>query len=246
MKKRKQTGKGCKSASENDETVTKMLAACRDLTEVAENVIAYRAAHPIVLSVPDAWTMEEFLKKAKQVYREAHPPHLTLGRRAVESVAIDKLTDFWYESGRQPTQGAMIKLLIDDLKLSKNTAGKYAKLYRLSRQDMARLSQADQRWLCKKFGSESLSPGWWDNRFWQRFGEKVATLGLGEKIRKILAGKYTEAELRQKIAEMVRLKDERIAERIALRRQQADAPIAKDGLTKEPRPRPKRSRKSPG
>jgi len=245
MKKRKQAGKGRKPVSENDETIAKVLAACRHLTEVAKKVVAYRAAHPPCLSVPDAETEKEFVEKAKQVYREAHIPVLKPGRRSEENFAIGHLMMLSHQLGPQPTQGAMIKTL----NLSKNTAVKYArlyKLYRLSTQDIALFSQVDKQWLCKEFGAESLSPAWWDNRFWQWFGATVTSSGLGEEIRKIFAREYTEAELRQKHAEMVLLKDERIAEQIALSRQPVNVTIAKDGLTKEPRPRPKKSRKSPG
>lgn len=244
MKKRKQAGKGRKSVSESDETVAKVLAACRDLTEVAENIIAYRVAHPIVLSVPDAQTEKEFLENARQVYRAAHPPHLKPGRPSEENLAIDHLMRLSDELGPQPTQGAMIKSL-KMLNLSENTAVRYARLYKLyclSTQDIALFSQVDKQWLCKEFGAESLSPAWWDNRFWQWFRAKVTSSELGEEIRRIFAGEYTETELRQMQSKMVMLQQERYA----LSRQQADVTIAKDGRTKEPRPRPKRSRKSPG
>lgn len=247
-KKKKHVGNSSLSVSDNNATDTKWLdAVLEHINSVTEKVVAYRDTHPIVLSVPDALTMEEFLEKAKQVYREAHPPPHKPGRRSVESVAIDKLSYFSDELGWQSTQGAMIKLLIDDLKLSKNTAGKYAKLYRLSQQDTARLSQADQRWLRKSFGSESLSPAWWDERRWGPWmSERLRSSGVAEEIRKILAGEYTNAEVRQIRAEMEIQKDECIAEYMALRQKQADVTIAKDRLTKEPRPRPKRSQKSPG
>lgn len=216
----------------------------QEMNRVAAEVTAFRAAHPYCLSVPYAWLMKEFLAKAKQVYREAHPPHLKRGRRSEENAAIDHLRLMRsHELGPPPTQGAMLKWLMAELKLSKNTAGKYAKLYRLSRQDTARFSQAEQRWLCKEFGAESLSPAWWDTRFWQWFGAKVTSSGLGDDIRKIFAGGYTQAELQQIQSEMLIQHQERKAERITLRRQQKDVTNAPAGRTKEPRPT--RSRKSP-
>ena len=247
-KKKKDFGNSSLSVPDSDATDTQWLDAIFEhMNSVTAKIVAYRAAHPSVVSVPDAWTMGEFLEKAKQAYREAHPPHLKRGRRAVETVAIDRLSYFSDQFGRQPTQGAMITLLIDELKLSKNTAGKYAKLYRLSRQDTARFSQAEQRWLRKNFGSESLTLAWWDDRRWGPWmSERLRSSGVGEEIRKLFAGEYTEAEMRQTRAELVIQMDERIAEQSALRRQKTDVTIAKDVLTKEPHPRPTRSLKSPG
>lgn len=248
-KKKKDFGHSGLSVTDSDATDTQWLDAILEhMNSVTAKIVAYRAAHPSVLSVPDAWTMKEFLANAKQVYRVAHLPHLTRGRRSEENAAIDHLSLMRsHELGPPPTQGAMIKWLIDELKLSKNTAGKYAKLYRLSRQDTARFSQAEQRWLRKNFGSESLTLAWWDDRRWGPWmSERLRRSGVGEEIRKLFAGEYTEAEMRQTRAELVIQMDERIAEQSALRRQKTDVTIAKDVLTKEPHPRPTRSLKSPG
>ena len=260
MKKREKKGKdkvgsSSQPASENDATVRFEDAIAKYLSEIGVNGIAaavgaYLAAHPPGLFVPGFWTGEnetEFLKTARQVYRAAHPPHLKSGRPSEENLAIDHLMKISDELGPQPTQGAMIKSL-RMLNLSKNTAVRYArlyKLYRLSTQDIALFSQVDKQWLRKKFGAESLSSAWWDNRFWQWFGAKVTSSGLGEEIRKIFAGEYTEAEIRQKHAEMVILKDERMTKHIALSLQKTDVTIAKDTLTRKPRSRPKMRQRTP-
>lgn len=228
-----------------DPTVAKVIALAMGSSEVLQRVCAWRTANPIHLSVPDAATEKDFLENAKQVYREAHIPNRKRGRRSEENVAIDKLNDLSHKLGRQLTQGEMIKSLIDHLKLGKNTAGKYAKLYRLSRQDRTRLSQADQRWLCKNFGSESGSPAWWDERFWQWFEERVRSSGLGEEIRKLFAGKYTLTELQRKWdeTEACRLK---LRKRYANKQRQVGITNAKDVLTKKRHPRPKMRQRTPG
>lgn len=233
-RKRKKAGNLGKSVPENNATDAKWLDTIQEriqeIVAVSGRATAYRAAHPIFLSVPDAWTENEFIENAKQVYRSAHIHNRKRGRRSEEGFAIHNLIKLSHELGLQPTQGAMIKSLMK-LNLSKNTAGRYARLYKLyclSRQDIVRFSQADQQWLCKEFGSESLSPAWWDNKFWQWFEANVSSSGVGEEVRKIFAGEYTETEVRQMCEEMEKLKQERYASD----RQQAGFTNAKDVLTK--------------
>lgn len=231
-KKRKPTGNISKSVPANDATddkwVNTILERVQEVSAVAERVAGLIKVHPRYLSVPDAWTEKEFIKKAKRVYREAHIPTLKRGPRPKEATTIHYLKKLSDELGQELTQYKMIKSLIDDSICSINTAGKYAKLYGfscLSNEGRAQLSKPDQQWLRKNFGNESLSPAWWMDRSWQWFEAGISGSALGEEIRKIFSGEYTETEIRQKCEEMERLK--------------WDLRKDKDALTKERRLRPK-------
>ncbi|HSL03648.1 MAG TPA: hypothetical protein VK901_08935, partial [Nitrospiraceae bacterium] len=170
--------------------VAKVVATGLELVEIAARLADFAKAHPRYLSVLYASTEKEFINNAKQVYRLAHISKRKRGRRSEECFAFEHLAKLSDELGRQPTKGVMTKTLIN-LNLSKNTAGRYAKLYQLSclsNEERAQLSQSDQRWLREEFGSDSLSPAWWDERCWQRFEENVERCGVGEEIRKIFSG----------------------------------------------------------
>ncbi|MEP6890636.1 MAG: hypothetical protein ABI955_08090 [Nitrospirota bacterium] len=226
-KGKKKLIRSSKSVSDHDATNTKWLDEILEMTDQAQKVMAYAAAHPKHLSVPDAQTEKAFIDEAKRVYREAHIPTLKRGPRPKEATTIHYLKKLSDELGQGLTQYKMIKSLIDDNICSINTAGKYAKLYRfscLSGEDRAQLSQADQQWLRKNFGSESLSPTWWMDRSWQWIEETVAKSGLGEEIRKIFSKEYSEMELRQQREEMERLRRQQIKKAADQRQQSKDVP----------------------
>ena len=159
-----------KPSPEDDPTVTKGVALGVGVSEVMK--ILFPPGTVRHLSVPDASSLVVFLKQAKKVYRETHNLNRRRGRRSEEALAIKNLNTLSDELGRQPTRGQMVTALMK-LNLSKNTAHKYARLYRLSKQHGTRFSKADRQWLCKNFGSESLSQLWWIERYWQWFVEEV-------------------------------------------------------------------------
>jgi hypothetical protein len=165
MKRGEKIGSHLKPVSENAATVAYVADMLKELEKEIVKIDAARAAHPEYLSVLDAWTENEFLENARQVYRAAHLPNRMRGRRSEENSAIGNLIVRSHELGRKLTRGEMTKLLIH-LKLSKNTASKYARLYYLSKQEIAGISQVDQKWLCKEFGIESPSEAWWEEKCW--------------------------------------------------------------------------------
>jgi hypothetical protein len=170
----------------DDNVIDRVVASATESSEIIRQVNEYRLAHPPMLSVPDASSEKEFIKKAKQVYREAHSPHKKRGRGSEESDAIMCLAKLPVESAKSPTQGEMVKALIK-LKLSKNTAYKYAKLYGLSRRGPSRFTDKDRQWLAKNMGRESLTQEWWQDKHWQWWEEEARRSGVLGEIQNILA-----------------------------------------------------------
>ena len=191
-----------KSVSTHDATNTKWLDEILEMTDQVQMVMAYAATHPPCLSVPDAGTEEEFIKSAKQVYREAHIPTLKRGPRPKEAFAVNILAYFSRMRRRQLTKSQMTKLLTNRRllgpdTLSKNTAEKYVRLFCLAGQDLESFSQKDKDWLCQEFGSASLSLEWWrDKMLGPWLSEGFRRSGLVEEIRKIIE-EYTPTELQQ-------------------------------------------------
>ena len=242
-RKRKKAGNLGKSVPEGNATDAKWLNTIQErfqeVTAVAERIGAFIAANPKCLSVPDAWTEKEFIRNATRVYREAHIPTLKRGPRPKEATSIQYLHKLSDELGQELTQYKMIQSLIDDRICSVNTAGKYAKLYRfscLSNEGRAQLSQTDQQWLRKNFGSESLSPAWWMDRSHQWFEAVISSSGVGEEIRKIFSGEYTDTEIRQMREDMDKLKWWQF-KKAADQQQQRDLRKEKDAPTKKARPK---------
>ncbi len=192
-----------KSVSDHDATNTKWLDEILEMTDQAQKVMVYAAAHPPCLSVPDTGTEEEFIKKAKEVYREAHMPLIKRGPRPKEAFAVNILAYLSRKKRRrQLTKSQMTKLLTNRRllgadTLSKNTAEKYVRLFCLAGQDLEGFSQREKDWLCQEFGSESLSPEWWRDKMlgpWLTEGSRRS--GLAEEIRKIFE-EYTPTEVQQ-------------------------------------------------
>jgi hypothetical protein len=180
-----------KVRSKDDAFVDKIVATAMEGTEILEKVTAYRASHPTYLSVLDAQNEKDFIKNAKKVYRETHRPNHRRGRRSEENQAMIKLMALSEKLNRRPTHGEMVRTLMDHKlmgqRLSINTAGKYARLYRLSGMGVTLFSKADQEWLRKEFGTEALSQIWWMDRRWQWWEEKARVLGVLKEIRDCFA-----------------------------------------------------------
>ncbi|MBU6432463.1 MAG: hypothetical protein KJS98_03990 [Nitrospirae bacterium] len=109
-KREEQVGSSSKSTPEHDATDAKWLD---DSLEYVQKPIADAAAHPPCLSISDARTEKEFIKKAKQVYREFHTPVLKRGPKPKDSFAINTLADLSRTLGRQLPQNKMTKSLMD-------------------------------------------------------------------------------------------------------------------------------------
>jgi hypothetical protein len=150
--------------------------------ELIRMIGEYQAAHPPHLLVRDASTREEFRRNADRVYSQAHPSTRGRGRTTDENNAMIRLLDLSRELGRDPKYREMVDRLMDGNsaipKLSKNTANKYAKLYRLWKQQPKGLSKSDKEWLAQNFGTASLSAHWWEDRWWQWFEERARRAGI--------------------------------------------------------------------
>ena len=115
------------------------------------------------LRVPDAETLATFLKQARQVYRKAHDNTSRRGRPSDEENAFMSLLQLEREQGCVPSQGEIIRTLME-LKLSGNTAYKYAKLYRLSlrwTRDQTQLTETEQKWFARNNGIDSCWRLYW-------------------------------------------------------------------------------------
>ena len=166
----KKTSKKPRTSSPDDSTVADVVAMALRMAEILQMA----GGRKVTLSIPDANTEKEFIEEAKQVYREAHakrerPRH---GRRPVDIECFNTIVRLCSETGNyQPTQGEMVRTLMERNGVTKNTAEKYAKLFNLSFRivgDESRLTDAEQRWLIKQLG-----PDWRDKTFLRRvFSEK--------------------------------------------------------------------------
>ncbi len=158
---------GVEKIGRSPNKVMRLAAAMEGMTAVAERlsppgtVPSFREDSNKYLRVPDVETLEDFLKQAKKVYREAHSHTPQRGRPTWEIDAFYTLLELSSKSGGVPTQGKMVSTLMEKpIKLSKNTAYRYAKLYRLSlrwSRGQIQFTDAERQWIAKNKGTDSWS-----------------------------------------------------------------------------------------
>jgi hypothetical protein len=124
----------------------------------------HRAAHPEPIIVERAPTERQFIRNAVIAFRKANESISKRGRTSEENVCMARLMALSHELGRDPTHAEMItrlmKCKVGILKVSKNTAHKYARLYRLWLQEPQGLSKTDLNWLRRNFGVGACSVLW--------------------------------------------------------------------------------------
>ncbi len=116
---------------------------------------------PQTLPVPDAETLDEFLKKAKQVWVQAHP----LGSKRGRPSQMKETFTVLYEAddkglvGKTPTQGKLLKILQDHFggdheQRAKRERGlrKYVKIWKLlNRIPIDKRTDQEKEWLANQF-----------------------------------------------------------------------------------------------
>ncbi len=159
----------------HDSTVAKVIALAVGATKALSS--------PRHLSVPDAESLNEFLKHAEDVYIKAHPPKepKKRGQPPKENLVMAKILQLADELGRKPSHDEMVPRT----GVSRNPAKKYAKLYRLSTIEAKDWSDNDKKWLLNTFGEEALTPEWWWYRRQEWREAFITIMSLGDEIRRI-------------------------------------------------------------
>jgi hypothetical protein len=180
----------------DDPTVARVIARAVGVTKALSS--------PRHLSVPDAKSLKEFLKHAKQVYVKAHPPKepKKRGRHPDENEAMASLMQLEQDLGRRSTFTEKKDRLS---KFSKNTRERYERLFRLWKQVGQGWSEKDKVWLHDNYGKEALTLEWWLNRWWQWREASTSYSRLGEEIRKIFSMSPQEIQKERKRQERQRL-----------------------------------------
>lgn len=134
------------------------------------------AEHRSLIPVRDAATWEEFRNNAKQAYKVGHKavyplvacPKPVRGRPPEENIIMRRILELEKELGRDAKYTEIVTWLLEGVqpseRVSKNTADKYAKLYRLYKQFTDKFSEKDKQWLCNTYGEESFGLWWWFER----------------------------------------------------------------------------------
>ena len=157
--------------------------------EIVRRIGQIRATTPPMLLVPDAGSLARFLKNARVVYRQAHPPSKR-GPKFLEGKALVVISDLEKTLRRRPTRKEIIARLTDNVKYGANTvsprtAEKCSKLYFLINRRKWKVSKAEARWLRKNFGPKSVSPHWWSDKRRQWLHDRLDATGLSKEVRDI-------------------------------------------------------------
>lgn len=123
------------------------------------------------LQVADGESLEGFLERAKEAYREAHGHTPKRGRKTEDIDAFMTLLELSAKSKDILKQNEMVKALMKINSLSKNTSYKYAKLFLLSLRwtpDQTKFTDAERLWFAKNNGFVSRSRLWWMSRYLNR------------------------------------------------------------------------------
>jgi len=147
----------------------------------------YEESHPPTLLVPDPGSLVGFLKNARKVYREAHPPNTKRGPKFSEGRVLSWIADLEHKLKRQPTRKEIIAHITDKDQcrsnpVSQRTADKIVKLYHLLNSKKLKLSKTDAQWLKKNFGSKGLRPNWWRDKQHQLFSARIDASGTSKQI----------------------------------------------------------------
>lgn len=199
------------------DSVGSIVARAVGVAEVLRRVSEERANHPPVIPVPDAESVEEFLKNARKAYRKHHPPGKR-GPKFAEMEALVWIARLEHKLKHQPTRKEIIAGITDKDQygsdpLSTRTAEKIAQLYRqLTRYAWHGrrgpvLSKEDVRWLRKNLRpNQRSSNNWWTQILEQWQHAKFDATGLSQEIRDAFTLSRDDLAKERERLELLRLK----------------------------------------